>query len=79
MDANQLKALHDSGNVYVTMKKCGNCLRCGVYQDLRMGACFHCSSRVDGKPLGDGLHELWDMDNPSNWWIALVPTTPEEP
>ena len=60
-------------DAYVAFSQMGRCKRCGEYADLRCGACFHCSSRIDGRPLPGGGHELWDQDNPANRWTVEVP------
>lgn len=52
---------------YVAMAEMGDCRVCGKREDLRMGACFHCSSNVSGKRIPGG-HELWQTDKPTNRW-----------
>lgn len=62
-------ALEKYPNSYVSFAKMGNCMVCGEYQDLRCGACFDCSSKVDGEPVKGG-HRLWERDNPENTWYV---------
>lgn len=58
-------------DAYVSVAMMGDCRVCGVRQDLRCGACFHCSDQVDGKKI-EGGHLLWDTKNPKNQWIVKV-------
>ena len=66
-----LKHLQAEGLAYVSVAKWGDCKRCGVYQDLRCGACFKCADKIAGKNHGCGIHELWDKDSPSNRWLVM--------
>lgn len=73
VDPQQLiKAMQRCGVAYISGPNMGPCQRCGFLEDRRMGACFECSAFVDGEPLGDGVHKLWDRTNPSNTWIVWV-------
>jgi len=73
IDAKQLiRAFQQCGIVYVSGENVGPCQRCGFREDRRMGACFECSTYVDGQYCGDGIHKLWDRTNPSNIWIVSV-------
>lgn len=56
-------------NSYVSFAKIGRCMVCGETQDLRCGACFDCSSLVDGTPIKGG-HRLWQKDKPDNTWYS---------
>jgi hypothetical protein len=68
MKRNMMTHLLDK--VYVSMAQMGDCRVCGRHEDLRLGACFDCSDKVDGRELSPGTHELWEIDNPDNRWIA---------
>ena len=56
-------------SIYKAMVQVGNCMRCGNSDDLRFGACFTCSERIDGEMVPGG-HRLWDKDNPANFWFV---------
>ena len=66
---NVLKLLQEEGIAYISGNGDSICHRCGFREDLRMGACFECADFVNGKDHGDGIHELWDRDNPGNRWF----------
>ena len=55
--------------IYKVMTQVGTCLRCGSDRDVRMGACFGCSEKIDGEKVPGG-HRLWDIDNPQNQWFV---------
>jgi len=71
-DLSLLREMKRAGLVYVSFAGEGPCKRCGFVEDLRMGSCFFCSQFICGKDHGDGFHELWDRQNPSNRWIVSV-------
>ena len=55
---------------YFSMMQLGRCQVCGIKSDLRMGACFDCSDNVRGRLIGDGVHQLWDASDPTNFWYV---------
>ena len=63
------EALEKYPDAYVAIAQWGDCKVCGQHKDLRAGACFHCSGKVDGEPIRGG-HRLWERDNPSNTWFS---------
>lgn len=48
----------------------GWCKICHQHRDLRCGACYRCSPRVDGRPIMGG-HEFWDKKNVNNRWKVM--------
>lgn len=67
-----LRKLDHLGIIHLLYASIGPCHRCGFRADLRMGACYECSSMVQGKNHEDGLHELWDRTNPTNRWLVSM-------
>lgn len=53
---------------YVVRANIATCNICGEQKDIRCGACFSCSSFVNGAPVRPGVHKLWDRRNPANFW-----------
>ena len=71
------KAIEKYPNSYVSHAQFGDCMVCGEYKDLRCGACFNCSGKVNGEPIknkkGEIIgHRLWAIDNPDKKWIVGV-------
>lgn len=71
MNADRPKVLEIPPGCYVSMAEMGHCKICGAWKDLRMGACFGCSSKVTGRSI-DGGHELWEIENPLNKWRVVA-------
>ncbi len=67
-----LREMQRAGVISIALACVAPCKRCGFREDLRMGACFRCADFIKGKDHGDGIHELWDRDNPSNRWIVSI-------
>lgn len=63
------EALEKYPDAYVAIEQWGDCKVCGNYRDLRCGACFECSSKVNGEPIMGG-HKLWEAENPDNFWVV---------
>jgi len=57
---------------YISRQQVADCMICGEKKDLRLGACFECSSQVAGERRPKG-HKLWDSKNPDNsWYVGLA-------
>lgn len=56
-------------NAYLSFARIGECMVCSQEKDLRFGACFNCSDRIDGEPIKGG-HRLWEKAKPSNTWYV---------
>ena len=70
--------------IYVSEVGIGECKACGETADLRVGSCFRCSSKIDGRRVASGIdgttvHELWHVERPDvRWYYSAPALTPAE-